>query len=293
MGVLAMSVTSDLAAWLQSSSIEVMPRTAAKIADFRAILAPETRVYVAHIAGTPLAEMIETAARLRADGMEPVVHLPARLFASQAEFAGHIAALRAQADLREALVLGGGASQPAGPFAQALDLMQTGLLDGFRRLDIAGHPEGNRDIDAQGGEGLAIAALQSKLAYTQARGIDSAIVTQFAFEAAPLFDWMARLRAAGITAPVHLGLAGPAKLQTLLKFAVACGVGPSLRVLQKRARDLTKLLVPFEPTDLAHEIASRARAAPELGLGGLHIFPLGGITASTDWRAHTLAKART
>jgi methylenetetrahydrofolate reductase (NADPH) len=61
--------------------------------------------------------------------------------------------------------------------------------------------------------------------------------------------WAERLAAAGIEMPVHLGVAGPAKLQTLIKFAIACGVGKSLGVLQKRAKDVTKLLMPFEPTE--------------------------------------------
>jgi hypothetical protein len=60
--------------------------------------------------------------------------------------------------------------------------------------------------------------------------------------------------------PVHLGVAGPAKLQTLIKFAIACGVGTSLGVLQKRAKDVTKLLLPFEPTDLLADLAARKAA---------------------------------
>jgi methylenetetrahydrofolate reductase (NADPH) len=96
---------------------------------------------------------------------------------------------------------------------------------------------------------------------------------------------MAQLRDAGITLPAHLGLAGPAKLQTLLKYAIACGVGPSLSVLQKRARDMTKLLVPFEPTALAGAIVAQNRARPDLAVAGLHLFPLGGIAACTDWMA--------
>jgi methylenetetrahydrofolate reductase (NADPH) len=125
-----------------------------------------------------------------------------------------------------------------------MDLMTTGHLDGFARLDIAGHPEGNRDIDPDGGMAHSIAALREKQDFARDTGCQMGIVTQFAFDAAPVVTWMARLRDAGITLPVHLGLAGPAKLQTLLKYAIACGVGPSLSVLQKRARDMTKLLVP-------------------------------------------------
>ena len=84
-----------------------------------------------------------------------------------------------------------------------------------------------------------------------------AITTQFCFDAEPVIAWANRLRASGITLPVHIGVAGPAKLQTMLKFAMACGVGPSLRVLQRRAADLSKLMLPFEPTEM---LAALARA---------------------------------
>ena len=42
---------------LAGFSIEVMPRTASRIADFREILPAGTRVYLAHIDGTDFAEM--------------------------------------------------------------------------------------------------------------------------------------------------------------------------------------------------------------------------------------------
>jgi len=275
----------DLSDLLANASIEVTPRTAAKVVDFRTILPVGTRVYIAHIAGTDTADMVATAARLRDEGMEPVAHLPARLMRGSAQFADLIARYRDAADLRQALVLGGGAATPEGPFTQALDLMNTGQLDGFTRLDIAGHPEGNRDIDPDGGTMLAMAALREKQDFARSTGCQMGIVTQFVFDAAPVGDWMAQLRDAGITLPAHLGLAGPAKLQTLLKYAIACGVGPSLSVLQKRARDMTKLLVPFEPTALAGAIVAQNRARPDLAVAGLHLFPLGGIAACTDWMA--------
>ena len=93
-----------------------------------------------------------------------------------------------------------------------------------------------------------------------------AIATQFCFEAAPVIAWADRLRAAGITLPVHIGVAGPAKLQTMLKFAMACGVGPSLRVLQRRAADLTRLMLPFEPTDFLTAIAEHKAAHPDFAV---------------------------
>jgi methylenetetrahydrofolate reductase (NADPH) len=82
---------------------------------------------------------------------------------------------------------------------------------------------------------------------------------------------------------VHIGVAGPAKLQTLIKFAIACGVGPSLKVLQKRAMDVTKLLMPYEPNEFVAELAAHKAANPDFGIEAVHFFPLGGIKTNATW----------
>jgi hypothetical protein len=56
-------------AFLKGYSIEVMPRTAEKIEDFRALLPAGTRVYIAHIDGTPIEDMVATAKRIGAEGL--------------------------------------------------------------------------------------------------------------------------------------------------------------------------------------------------------------------------------
>ena len=94
---------------------------------------------------------------------------------------------------------------------------------------------------------------------------------------------MDALQDAGIDIPVHIGIAGPAKLQTLIKFAIACGVGPSLKVLQKRAMDVTKLLLPYEPTEVLAELAAHKAANPGFGIEQVHFFPLGGIKTNATW----------
>ena len=82
---------------------------------------------------------------------------------------------------------------------------------------------------------------------------------------------------------MHIGIAGPAKLQTLIKFAIACGVGPSLKVLQKRAMDVTKLLLPYEPTEVLTELAAYKAANPDFNITNVHFFPLGGIKTNANW----------
>lgn len=277
--------TAELAAFLDGFSIEVMPRTAAGVEDFRALLPAGTRVYIAHIEGTPIEDMVATAARLRAEGFEPMPHLPARIIKSRAQLADWLARYRAEAGVKQALLLGGGVSTPAGEFDSSMQMIETGLFDGFERLHVAGHPEGNKDIDPDGSDRAIMAALRWKQAFSERTDAKMAIATQFCFEAGPVIDWVNGIKAAGIDLPVHIGVAGPAKLQTLLKFAIACGVGPSLRVLQKRAMDVTKLLLPYEPTEFLTELAAHKAENPDFGIEAVHFFPLGGIKTNATWAA--------
>ncbi len=284
-----------IAPLLAGYSIEVMPRTAAKIADFRSLLPRGTRTYIAHIDGTPFEEMLETAVRLAAEGMVPVPHLPARSIPDAATLGEWVSRYAGEAGVTQALVLGGGRAAPSGDFDNAMQLLESGVLEAHRldRIDVAGHPEGNRDITPDDAPGPLFDALRAKQAWAAERGIAMGIATQFVFEAAPALAWAGRLPGEGVHLPVHLGIAGPAKLQTLIRFAIACGVGPSLSVLQKRARDVTKLLVPFEPTDLMTDLAARLAASPASPLAGIHLFPLGGIAAAAAWaQAHGGTHAR-
>ena len=269
--------------FLQGYSIEVMPRTAEKVEDFRALLPKGTRVYIAHIEGTPIEDMVTTARRLARDGYDVMPHFPARIIASKAILADWIARYKGEAGVKQALLLGGGVNTPAGDFSASMQLVETGLFDGFTHLHVAGHPEGNKDIDCDGGEKIVMQALAWKQAYADRSDAAMAITTQFCFDAAPVIQWANRLSAAGIRLPVHIGVAGPAKLQTLIKFAISCGVGPSLRVLQKRAMDVTKLLLPYEPTEFLTNIALHKAETPGFNIAQVHFFPLGGIKTNAAW----------
>ena len=276
--------SAEVEAFLKDYSIEVMPRTAEKVEDFTALLPQGTRVYIAHIEGTPIEDMVATAKRLHADGFAVMPHFPARIIKDRATLADWIARYQGEADVKQALLLAGGVAQPHGDFSDSMQLMETGLFDeaGFKRLHVAGHPEGNRDIDKTGTAGVD-AALKWKNDFQTRTDAEMAIATQFAFEAGPIIEWADSLKAAGITIPVHIGIAGPAKLQTLIKFAIACGVGPSLKVLQKRAMDVTKLLLPYEPTDVIAELAAHKAANPDFNISHVHFFPLGGIKTNANW----------
>lgn len=276
---------ASFGALLDGYSIEVMPRTAAKIENFREFLPAGMRVYIAHIDGTPIEDMVSTARRLTDDGYAVMPHVPARLIRDKAMLEDWISRYVNEAGVSQALLLAGGLTSPRGELESSLQLLETGLFDryGFKRLHVAGHPEGNKDIDKDGTTRLIDRALKFKQAYSENTDAEMAIVTQFAFDAGSITRWAERIAEAGVTLPIHLGVAGPTKLQTLIKFAISCGVGPSLSVLQRRAMDLSKLLIPYEPDEFLSEIANYKATHPQSLIEQIHVFPLGGIRASADW----------
>jgi methylenetetrahydrofolate reductase (NADPH) len=277
----AAPTTGSLEAFLKGYSIEVMPRTAEKVESFRDILPSGTRVYIANIE-SPIEEMTATAKRIVDEGFDVMPHFPARIIKDKATLLDWVARYK-DVGVKQGLILAGNPAAQVGDFSSSMELLESGAFTGFERLHVAGHPEGNKDIDPDGSDRMVMEAARWKSAFAERTDAQMAMTTQFCFEAQPVIDWVNRLQAEGIKLPVHIGIAGPAKLQTLIKFAIACGVGPSLRVLQKRAMDVTKLLLPYEPTEVLEALAAHKAANPGFGIEQVHFFPLGGIKTNATW----------
>jgi len=47
--------------------------------------------------------------------------------------------------------------------------------------------------------------------------------------------------------------------------------------------DVTKLLLPYEPTDVITELAAHKAANPDFNITHVHFFPLGGIKTNANW----------
>ena len=278
-------VSDHLKEFLTDFSIEVMPRTAAKIESFKEILPKNTRVYIAHIEGTPIEEMVQTAKRISSEGFNVMPHFPARIIKDKSTLEEWINMYQVEAGINQALLLAGGVDKPHGTFESSMQLVETELFEryNFKNLHFAGHPEGNKDIDKDGSNKNVDDALQWKQKFNERSDIDIAITTQFCFEAEPVIEWANSLTNNGINIPIHIGVAGPAKLQTLIKFSIACGVGPSLKVLQKRAKDVKKLLLPFDPNDFLETLAKHKKENPKFNISNIHFFPLGGIKTNASW----------
>ena len=271
-------------------SIEVVPNSAAKIESFKEILPTNTRVYIAHLETENISTMIATAKRINDEGFTVMPHIPARIIKNQAMLNDWISMYQNEAGVKEALLLAGGSAKPVGDYDSSIQLIESGLFDkaGFKRLHIAGHPEGSKDIDPDGSMKNVSAALSWKQAFSNRTDASMAIATQFCFDASVVKRWADQIKEDGIDLPIHIGIAGPAKLQTLLKFSVECGIGASMKILTKRAKDLTKLLLPYKPTQMLKDLSEYKSKDPTLNIEQVHFFPIGGIKQTTDWLQEVL-----
>ena len=279
------TINTSFKDFISGYSIEVLPRSAAKIDSFSDVLPKNTRVYIAHLETEDISAMVATAKRIHDEGFAVMPHIPARMIASKEMLHDWISMYQNEAGVDEALLLAGGSKKPVGDFNSSMQLIESGLFDkaGFKRLHIAGHPEGSKDIDPSGGIKNVSEALSWKQEFSQRTDASMAIATQFCFDADVVKKWADSIKENGIDIPIHIGIAGPAKLQTLLKFSVECGIGASMKVLTKRAKDITKLLMPYKPTQILNELADHKSKDPEFNIEQVHFFPIGGVKKTVDW----------
>jgi len=272
--------------FIEGFSIEVVPNSAAKVESFAQILPKGTRVYIAHLSEKEdIKTMVATAKKINEEGFKVMPHFPARIIKNKSMLSEWISMYQNEANVDQALLLAGGSSDVLGEFDSSIKLIETGLFDqaGFKRLHVAGHPEGSIDIDPDGGIKNASEALSWKQEFSKRTDAQMAIATQFCFDADAVSKWANSIKNTGIDIPIHIGIAGPAKLQTLLKFSIECGIGPSMKVLTKRAKDITKLLLPYKPTEILEGLANHKIKDPELNIEQVHFFPIGGIKQTADY----------
>ena len=271
--------------FLNGYSIEVTPNAAAKIENFAQVLPANTRIYIAHIEGTPFEEMLKTAKKITDEGFIPMPHFPARIIEDKNMLESWLSQYSGEANVQEALLIAGGSKEPAGVFDSSIQIIETELFDkySFKRLHVAGHPEGNKDIDKDSTYTNVNEALSWKNEYAKRTDAQIAIATQFCFDSVAIIQWANNLIDMNIDLPVHIGIAGPAKLQTLIRYSIECGVGASMKVLQKRAKDITKLLLPYEPTFVISELAEYKSQNPDFNIEQVHFFPLGGTKTTANW----------
>ena len=279
----------ELRGFAAAASIEVTPKAASELTELDGLLPPATNVYVTALPGADLDDLVEAAGSVRAAGHEPVPHIPARAIAGREALDRLLGALSAEAGVVDVLVVGGSVKDQAGEYSSSIEILESGLLErhGIIRAAVAGHPEGTPDIPPD----VVRASLAAKNAFAAGSPIELRLVSQFALAAEPYVVWERAIRAEGNRLPVFAGIPGVTSPATLLKYGLACGIGPSLEILRKQTGGLLKLATTrhWRPDEVARGIAEAAAADPDSLIRGLHVFPFGGLRRSAEWLAEMRA----
>ena len=267
-----------LSRFARGASIETSARSVDALDSHRDGLPPGTRIYVPWIPGAAPGHCVELSRRLKEFGLRPVPHIAAREIESAEGARNLIGQLGQEVGIDEALLIAGDRADPKGPYADAEALLRTGLFEahGIARLGFAGYPEGHPRI----GPDILSQSLSAKLDGATAQGIAPFIVSQFCFDGAVILAWLRGLRQRGVSAPVWIGMAGPAKIGTLIRYGMRCGIGNSLRALSAHPRQITQLLSSQGPESVA---AALAGADPALGIAGWHLYSFGGFVRTAEW----------
>ncbi len=278
---------SHLPTLLRGCSIEVTSREPKTIESCPSQLEKGSAVYLTWIPGDDPLKTVHAASVLQRGGLIPVPHIGARHLESEAQLDQLLARFHGDAGVNQILLIAGDRDKPAGPYGSSIEILDSGLLQkhGITEVGVSGFPEGNPKIPND----VAAAALTYKRNWAAHEGLDLHIVSQFCFEAAAIIGWIRVLRQAGIKNPIRVGLAGPAGIATLTRYALRCGVGNSVRALT-RAPSLTRLLTDSSPEPIIKDLADALAAEPSLGIAGLHFFVFGGFNKTTNWLRQALNK---
>lgn len=279
-------LTTAIREFLDGYSIEATPHDEKNLSDFADVLKAGTRVYVAHLPGLSIDDVVDFCIKLRHIGLIPIPHIIARKVETEKQLEGALSRLR-EADIDHALCIAGDSAVENGAFDSSLEMLRTGLMAkyGFRNIGIAGHPEGSKAI----GNERCWQFLHDKVAFVADQPHKTYIVTQFGFDHTDFTKFDQATSAAGISLPLHVGMAGPASIKQLVRYAAVCGVGASAGMLMKRTGAMANLMRKQAPDDLITAFAHYNLENPQSRIVGGHFFAFGGVTKTAEWANQVVA----
>ncbi|MEM9530567.1 MAG: methylenetetrahydrofolate reductase [Pseudomonadota bacterium] len=278
-----------LARFLRGYSAEVTNPSRTALDDAASLMPQNAPVYIAALAKHTTDHQVHLAREVRDAGLRPVPHIVARHIESTAALDEYLQRMATEAEVDRALVLGGDRDTPKGCFGAASDLLKTGLFPkhGIKKVAFAGYPEGHPKISDQDLE----QALREKIAVGKEQGLDMRLITQLCFDADAIIRFVRALRTFDESTRVRIGVSGPVKRATLIKFAAICGVGASLRTLRDRPSTAKKLLAGETPDELLTQLGRAQEAEPKLGIIGPHFYTFSALRNTIVWAEKILESA--
>ena len=175
----------------------------------------------------------------------------------------------------------GGDAKDRGEFHDGLTLLRAmdELGHPFTEVGVPSYPEGHVAISDE----VLLQALHDKQRYA------TAMTTQMCFNPPAVASWLARMRAAGVTLPVHLGVPGVAELTKLMTISARIGVADSARYLKKNKSMVGHLMTKgsFGP-DAFLEALGPTLADPVADVRALHVFTFNQVRNTADWQRRML-----
>ncbi len=214
-------------------------------------------VYITMLPGDDYKEIANKALELSKSGFNPVPHFPTRSIKNIEALKDYVNRCK-DGGVKQALVIGGSV-QPIGDFHCSLQLLETGLFEGFK-IGIAGHPDGSPDISD----------LDLEKAMTDKKPYADYIITQWLMESEPIIEFVSKQ-----TIPVHVGITGPMNIINLLKFANIVGAKNSINFIKTNLSKTLDLLKPKDPNDIIEKIKKVTN--------NFHIFTFGGLKQTNKW----------
>ena len=214
-------------------------------------------VYITMLPGNDYRQVATKAGELVQAGFNPIPHFPARSIKNQAELKDYVSRCK-DGGVKQALVIGGSA-QPIGDFHCSFQLLETKLFEGLK-IGIAGHPDGSPDISDS----------DLKKAMIDKKPYADYIVTQWLLDAEPIAKFISKQ-----TLPVHVGITGPLKISSLLKFANIVGAKNSIDFLKSNVTKAVDLLKPRDPNDIIKKLKGTTK--------NFHIYTFGGLKETNKW----------
>jgi methylenetetrahydrofolate reductase (NADPH) len=220
-------------------------------------LPPVKDVYITLLPDGNYKENSHKAGDLVKKGFNPVPHFPARSISDEKELKDYVSRCK-DVGVKQALVIGG-SRDPIGKFDSSFQILETGYFEGLK-IGIAGHPEGSPDISNSKLE----KAMRDKKPYADY------IITQWLLDAQPIIDFISKQ-----TVPVHVGITGPMKILSLIKFANIVGAKNSINFLKSNFSKALDLLKPKDPNDLIGKVKNFTK--------NFHIYTFGGLKETNKW----------
>jgi methylenetetrahydrofolate reductase (NADPH) len=267
-------ITPEIRSLARSAKIEIIP-----IKGFEQKLAGVPMGATVTITCSPKFGLERTLAASEfaaAAGYDVVPHLAARQVVDETELKEFVLRLEA-ADVHNLYVIGGDAAEPAGIYSSSAELLDSlgGVGHGLTSIGVACYPEGHPAI----AEDVLMEALLAK------QPVANYMVSQLCFDVGARTRWLRGVREAGVTLPLHIGLAAPMQTRKLAELSLKIGVGSSLRYLTKQHGLLGNLLrgKSYRPEQLLVDMGPEL-LSPVLNVERLHMFSFNQVAATVEWQ---------